>query len=227
MLLDLDYHELMSMFKDIGIDAWGEGRKNKKAVENVRLQESSVEVDNNTVVANDGQIFECNLCENSTQHPCRKCKLPVCNLRCSIGDPLSDIELHRMHREGDPRCRIFKHNLKCPKCDDVFNQQETLDNHLHNEHSRFTDYSELLLASDGSLSELYIKCTKCTSAFENDYDLQHHVETIHTDDNRKRKHSGEHEFNTPKKQKDEIKCTICNIKFSRKDGLTRHNKNKH
>ena len=111
--------------------------------------------------------------------------------------------------------------------DDVFNQQETLDNHLHNEHSRFTDYSELSLASDGSHSELYIKCIKCTSAFEYDSELQCHMETIHTDDNRKRNYSEEHEFNTPKKQKDEIKCTICNIKFFRKDGLTRHNKNKH
>ena len=145
----------------------------------------------------------------------------------SIKDPLSDNELHRIHREGDPRCRILTHNLKCPKCDDIFNQQETLDNHLHNEHSRFTDYSELSLASDGSLSELYIKYTKCTSAFENDYDLQRHIETIHTDDNRKRKYSGEHEINTSKKLKDEFRCTICNIKFSRKDGLTRHNKNKH
>ena len=82
---------------------------------------------------------------------------------------------------------------------DIFNQQETLDNHLHNEHCRFTDNSEFSLASDGSLSELYIKCTKCTSAFENEYDLQRHTETIHNDNTRKRKYSGELEINSSKK----------------------------
>ena len=57
-------------------------------------------------------------------------------------------------------------------------KRETLDNPLHNEHSIFTDYAELSLVSDVSLSEFYIKCTKCTSAFENEYDLQCHTETI-------------------------------------------------
>ena len=91
---------------------------------------------NNRVVANDEHIFACNLCEYSMQHQCRRCNVPVCNLKCSIKDAVSDNKLHRIHREGDPR-------YKCPKYDDTFNQQETLDNHLYNEHSRFTAYSEL------------------------------------------------------------------------------------
>ena len=82
------------------------------------------------------------------EHPCRRCIVPACNLKCSIKNPVSDKELHRIHKEGDPRWRILNHNLKCPKCVDIFNQLETLDNHLHNEHSIFTDYAELSLASD-------------------------------------------------------------------------------
>ena len=58
MLLDLDDNEIMSMFKDLGIDAWGDWRKIKKAVENVRLRESSIEMDNNRVVANDEHILD-------------------------------------------------------------------------------------------------------------------------------------------------------------------------
>ena len=121
-----------------------------------------------------------NLFQYNTQHPCRRC-----NLKCSIE---KYNEVHRIHREADPCCRILNYNLKCPKCDDTFNQQETLDNHFHNEHSRFIDFVELSLACDGSPSKLYIKCTNCTSLFENEYGLQRHTESIHTDDTRKRKH---------------------------------------
>ena len=57
MLLDLHDHDMMSIFKDLGIDALGDRRKIKTAVENVRLRESSVEMDNNRVVASDEHIF--------------------------------------------------------------------------------------------------------------------------------------------------------------------------
>ena len=57
MLLDLHDNEMMSIFKDLGIDAWGDRRNMKNAAENVRLLESSVEMDNNRVVASDEHIF--------------------------------------------------------------------------------------------------------------------------------------------------------------------------
>ena len=37
MLLDLDDNEMMSMLKDLCINAWGDRRTIKKAVENVRF----------------------------------------------------------------------------------------------------------------------------------------------------------------------------------------------
>ena len=46
----------------------------------------------------------CDLCAVATQHPCRKCGIPVCNLACSIQDPTSENELHRAHKPGDSRC---------------------------------------------------------------------------------------------------------------------------
>ena len=56
--------------------------------------------------------------------------------------------LTRNYIESTKKEILFNHNLKCPKCVDIFNQLETLDNHLHNEHSILTDYAELSLASD-------------------------------------------------------------------------------
>ena len=38
---------MMSIFKDLGIDAWGDRRKIKRAVEHVRLRESEVKIDDN------------------------------------------------------------------------------------------------------------------------------------------------------------------------------------
>ena len=69
---------------------------------------------NRVVVVNDEHIFACNFCEHRTQHPCRRCNVPVFNFECRMKDSVYDNELHRIHREGDPHCRIYKH-------DDTFN----------------------------------------------------------------------------------------------------------
>ena len=48
----------------------------------------------------------CQLCKEATQHNCRICGKPVCNLFCSIQDPNSDNERHRVHKNGDARCMV-------------------------------------------------------------------------------------------------------------------------
>ena len=44
MLLDFDDREMMSMFKDLGINTWGDRRRIKKAVEDVnkKVERSTV-----------------------------------------------------------------------------------------------------------------------------------------------------------------------------------------
>ena len=64
----------------------------------------------------------CDLCAVATQHPCRKCGIPVCNLACSIQDPTSENELHRTHKPGYSRyVRVIHytyeriHSIQLPK----------------------------------------------------------------------------------------------------------------
>ena len=175
--------------------------------------------------------IDCNLCLGSSQHICRKCCKPVCNLFCSIQDPSSDNDQHRIHKDGDPRCKKFTQNLQCPKCYNSFHAKENLDFHLESEHSRFEDYSELELTAEGSLSDAYLKCSKCNSSFENEYDLERHRESFHgrLDSTKKRESNSivDYESSQPKKKKEKFICKLCDKTFSRKDSLTRHNENKH
>ena len=253
MLQDLDNEEIMSMFKELGITAWGERRKIRKGIETLKTQKENDDVSktqthfntihedtvdfvdvsktqSHCITNSEDDLFDCELCKSAEQHKCRKCNLPVCNLRCSVQDPLSDNEQHRIHRVGDSRCYIqSSQKMKCPKCDDSFEEKGNLDRHLERNHSRFEDFSELSLASEGSLSDLFIKCSTCSSAFENEYDLARHIRITHLDSiNKKRKPSGSViNLDNNKKKKEEFVCLVCDLKFSRKDSLQRHNKNKH
>ena len=47
------------------------------------------------------ETHDCDLCLGGTQHRCRLCDTIVCVLRCSIPDPDSDNESHRIHKPGD------------------------------------------------------------------------------------------------------------------------------
>ena len=51
----------------------------------------------------EGANKECELCKNSSQHPCRKYGQNVCILFCSIPDPTSDNEMHVIHKDST-RC---------------------------------------------------------------------------------------------------------------------------
>ena len=56
----------------------------------------------------------CQLCKEATQHKCRLCEKPVCNLFCSIQDPNSDNESHRVHKKGDARCSVIPCSQSSP-----------------------------------------------------------------------------------------------------------------
>ena len=187
--------------------------------------------------------LDCQLCKSSTQHRCRKCSKFVCNLICSIQDPSSDNESHRIHRNGDPRYLGSTNNLlMCPKCKNTYSATQELNVHLQNEHSQFEDLPELSLASIGSLSQMVdFKCEICEKSYENEKDLHMHNEAVHDhnsdlselllieDDaiSRKRKLAVAVTKNVAKKIKKVHRCLICKKDFSHKDSLDRHNKNLH
>ena len=75
-----------------------------------------------------GQFQECELCniakdQNNPQHKCRLCGKVVCNIYCSIPEPTSGNEIHRVHKKRDTRCTHEEYGKKeglryhCPKCE--------------------------------------------------------------------------------------------------------------
>ena len=112
---------------------------------------------------------ECNLCKITTQHFCKKCNLPVCNLFCSIPDPSSDNEAHRIHKTNDKRC-IMKSSFECPSCEKIFDQPDDLEQHMldHDQDS------SLKLHSNYSTGLIYVKCKNCGKTFQNEYDMKYH-----------------------------------------------------
>ena len=151
MLLDLDTDEFMNMAKELGISSWGERRNLKKAVQDHKWkienqveanqgnsEENSVENHDATTFDNDKtqvenvceglEIKECELCKSSTQHKCRVCKKQVCNLFCSIQDPNSDNESHRIHKNGDQRCKTDE-VFSCSECSTRYKTQDELKSH--------------------------------------------------------------------------------------------------
>ena len=95
----------------------------------------------------------CNVAEQSRnpQHRCRLCSNVVCNLFCSIQDPTSDNQMHRIHKPGHWKCQQI---------------QGGFDSHEHPTYSSFT------LLSEGSLSDVLYRCNNCNENFENEADLK-------------------------------------------------------
>ena len=58
--------------------------------------------------------LNCQLCSEATQHHCRICMKNVCILYCSIQDPNSDNESHRIHKKGDTRCKLAPRSHSSP-----------------------------------------------------------------------------------------------------------------
>ena len=85
---------------------------------------------------------ECSLCQDATQYICRTCAKPVCILYCSVQDPLSDNESHRVHKLRDKRCPIQV--FECPICGKTLDTGSELQSHIDIEH---TQVSSLTLCS--------------------------------------------------------------------------------
>jgi hypothetical protein len=117
---------------------------------------------------------KCNLCEKSSQHFCRKCDKPVCNLFCSEEDPASDNPMHRVHKTGD--IRWISSGFECPSCGKYFTTATSLSKHVEEQHAQI---SSLSLISENSNDWMYVACSKCQRKFENESDLHYHEERFH------------------------------------------------
>ena len=147
VLLDLRPDEFMSMAKELGVNSWAHRHKIKRALENLsedktqhkmihtdnkekELSETEIGTDNyytgDDVIA-DNTNEDCCLCLNGGQHTCRLCKKVVCVIRCSMPDPNSDNESHRIHLDGDKRCI---QTFECPSCGYIFTTSSELENRV-------------------------------------------------------------------------------------------------
>ena len=104
-----------------------------------------------------------------TQHRCRRCKKIVCILFCSVQDPDSENENHRVHKDGDHRCSNDK-SFSCSICEEQFTTKEELDAHLETPHKSFTYVRQ----TSGNF-----ECPTCEQVFRIPSDLQNHIESSH------------------------------------------------
>ena len=93
----------------------------------------------------------CKLCKDATQHVCRTCLKPVCNLVCSEKDPSSTNEMHRVHKQGDSRCILSF--FECPMCGGTFETPRNLQEHIAANHEQESSLSLVSEASSGWMDE--------------------------------------------------------------------------
>ena len=138
-------------------------------------------------------------CEDPYAHTCRKVNVKEVQWKykiwpsCKVGfnaksrpkNPESDNEMHRIHKHGDDRCiseYSSSQDLKfdCPKCDKEFSCNTQLQSHISQKHAGFElSFPTMLMASEGSISDIYETCKQCGKIFENELDLANHVERVH------------------------------------------------
>ena len=126
---------------------------------------SEHEENTNTIIEHQ----DCDLCLNGTQHKRRLCNKIVCVLRCSLPDPESENESHRIHKPGDSRC-VQTSEFPCSICGKVFKSQEELVQHLETPHENM----ELLRTNDA-----VFECPSCSEQFGRASGLQNHMESVH------------------------------------------------
>ena len=78
----------------------------------------------------------CGLCidlaqSTNPQHLCHICKVPVCSVFCSVQDPQSENEMHRIHKK---KCYELRNpnkedDLSCSHCDGIFKSKDDLQHH--------------------------------------------------------------------------------------------------
>ena len=106
------------------------------------------------------------------------------NFQCSIQDPTSDNEMHRVHRVGDLRCsygeNLNQMSFHCPKCASIFRNNDRLQNHIAQSHEEFdTSFETMSLVSEGTISDIYETCKQCGKAFQNELDVANHELRVH------------------------------------------------
>ena len=151
-----------------------ETRGNDVDEENL-LEESDPNLNDVTFAEEEPGQKNCKLCNISQQHFCTKCKLPVCNLFCSIQDPSSTNEMHRIHKPGDIRC--ISQCFECPTCEESFSNSSSLQNHISKEHVQETSRS--MISEANSSSWMHVPCPQCSKRFENDGDINYHLVRVH------------------------------------------------
>ena len=120
-------------------------------------------------------LIICEMCEKSTQHACRICNKPVCVINCSVEDPNSTNEMHRVHKTGDKRCTNSA--FECPSCSKLFSTPKELQVHIERHHPQESSLS--LISEASSLSGMYVNCTICDKKFENELHMNHHRVRVH------------------------------------------------
>ena len=120
-------------------------------------------------------LFICLLCISSKQHVCRKCNQPVCNLFCSIQDPTSLNEMHRIHKKGDIRC--ISQTFECPTCSQIYQISSALQDHIEKRHTQ--ESSRSLISQANSSDWMYVSCPLCQKRFENEKEMNHHLVRVH------------------------------------------------
>ena len=121
--MNLKSDQIMEMMRDIGILPWGHRHILRTTLEEMNKSLGGEDLIGTFATNETHDLIEetsdgmndcestpspCDLCAGATQHTCRNCGIPVCNLMCSIQDPNSDNESHRIHKYGDARC-VRKH----------------------------------------------------------------------------------------------------------------------
>ena len=107
--------------------------------------------------------------------PCPRAFKRVCNLFCSIQDPSSTNEMHRIHMPGDIRC--ISQYFECPTCNESFSSSSSLQNHISKEHVQETSRS--MISEANSSSWMHVPCPQCGKRFENDGDMKYHLVRVH------------------------------------------------
>ena len=166
-----------------------EGEGNFTLEESIVSHENILQISDTNITENMLKV-PCELCskaakQKNPQHKCRKCHKVVCSILCSVPDPESDNEMHRIHKHGDDCCiseYSSSQDLKfdCPKCDKEFSCNTQLQSHISQKHEGFElSFPTMSLASEGSISDIYETCQQCGKIFENELDLANHVERVH------------------------------------------------
>ena len=169
VLLDLRPEEFMDMSKELEMNTWAHRHKIKRA-----LEEYKAESADNLIISNDSEVLgkstedqddelqdSCEFCKNGSHHSCKVCLKVVCVLRCSVPDPNSENESHRIHRPGDSMCL---QTFECPTCRIAFVSANVLQVHIAQEHE--SSLSSLsLITNDNTESWKYVVCKICTLKF--------------------------------------------------------------